>query len=735
MATIKDIAQLAGVSQGTVSNVLNGKGIVSSEKIKLVESAAASLGYTINERAKILRKGKSRVIAVILPNLRFPQYIDFFESFKNYLESVGYSVLLFISEDNPDTEKDILTKIKSAMAMGIAAFSCLPSDSTAYSDAGFSPGEVLFVERDRSYPCNYIGFDYRACGRDLARHALSRNMRSITLVTENILYRNEKDFVEGFSSALASCDTCIVNHVQTDVRRSYKSAFQIFSGNPPDGIIISSFGLAGAMREAMLNFYQDCPTEIITVSPLFSMPEGNFTKYELNYSRLGRVSAETLRNQIKQGHTLERVTLENSGFRKWEPSVSTDIEPERSPKKLHVLTLDSPAAKAMKSLSRIYTQATGIEVIISVFSYEEIHEVLTSMKESSMYDIIRLDVTWLPWFAETLLTPLEEIDRNAPALLSRFVEGLGTHYSHVNGTLYGFPLSPSNQLLFYRKDLFESTVLRRLYQETYKETLKPPKTFREYNRIAEFFTRELNAHSPVTYGSTITLGSTGVAATEFLTRYFARTDRLFSEEGEVLLTGPDAIAALNDLIELRKYVPEQYATWWTNAAQSFAQGEAAMTILYSNFASILIGRDSRVVNKIGFSVVPGANPIMGGGTLGVSKHSAYPKESYEYISWLCNEPLASAMTLLGSVPACRETYENYEIINTYPWLELAKDSFSLSRYRRTPDMEHLRFDERRFLSILGMAVKLAYSGGFSSEEAMSLAQQRFEKEAGEITGA
>ncbi len=48
MATIKDIAHLAGVSQGTVSNVLNGKGIVSSEKIRLVEEVAAQLGYTVS---------------------------------------------------------------------------------------------------------------------------------------------------------------------------------------------------------------------------------------------------------------------------------------------------------------------------------------------------------------------------------------------------------------------------------------------------------------------------------------------------------------------------------------------------------------------------------------------------------------------------------------------------------------------------------------------------------------
>ena len=77
MATIKDIAREAGVSQGTVSNVLNGKGNVSSDKILLVERAAAKLGYTINQRAKTLRKGSSNLLAVILPNIYDQCYTDF----------------------------------------------------------------------------------------------------------------------------------------------------------------------------------------------------------------------------------------------------------------------------------------------------------------------------------------------------------------------------------------------------------------------------------------------------------------------------------------------------------------------------------------------------------------------------------------------------------------------------------------------------------------------------------
>ena len=55
MPTIKDIAQFAGVSQGTVSNVLNKRGNVSTQKIRLVEDAMAQLGYTVNAQARQLR--------------------------------------------------------------------------------------------------------------------------------------------------------------------------------------------------------------------------------------------------------------------------------------------------------------------------------------------------------------------------------------------------------------------------------------------------------------------------------------------------------------------------------------------------------------------------------------------------------------------------------------------------------------------------------------------------------
>ena len=69
MPTIKDIAREAGVSHGTVSNVINGRGNVSVEKIRLVWQAAEKLGYKVNAKAQSLRLGKDRAIAVMLPGI------------------------------------------------------------------------------------------------------------------------------------------------------------------------------------------------------------------------------------------------------------------------------------------------------------------------------------------------------------------------------------------------------------------------------------------------------------------------------------------------------------------------------------------------------------------------------------------------------------------------------------------------------------------------------------------
>ncbi len=265
---------------------------------------------------------------------------------------------------------------------------------------------------------------------------------------------------------------------------------QIFNGPMPQAFFISNYGFAESVKDICLTFYgQDRSPAIYTVSPIFTMPENDFTKYEMNYRQLGKVAAETL---IK-GAPEQNVPPAPS--RCWRAAVSGTGIPillcQEDKKPLNVITLDSPEAYIMRNFSRLYTKKTGTRVNICIYSYDEIYEAFNTLNQSSNFDVLRLDVTWLSWFAEKLLMPLTDIDPAIDRSLGDFLDGTPKHYARVHGSIYTLPSTPSVQILYYRKDLFESPIYNRMYFEQFRAELAPPGTFSEFNRIAAFFTRSV----------------------------------------------------------------------------------------------------------------------------------------------------------------------------------------------------------------------------------------------------
>ena len=727
MVTIKDIAQLAGVSQGTVSNVLNGKANVSSEKIRYVLDAANELGYIPNERAKLLRKGRSNILAVVLPNINAKQYINFYLSFKIYAENHGFSVIQYLTNDDScGSEAKALQDIHSAMTAGIASISCClsPTESNPYLDEKqILTDKVLFVERKPHFTAPYMGFDYEEAGIRFATEAVKQKYSNICLLTGNLELTNEADFYNGFTKTISGSG-CNVNHIQTDSYRKLQNIFQMLSLSAPQAIFISNYGFAENVKDICDTFYQNTNPKLYTISPLFTMPENDFIKYELNYHHLGKNAAKYLISSISNDtpDSISDLTPEAFGIRNW----FTNIIPTPHKSPLNVLTLDSPSAYTMRNLSRMYTQHTGAEVNVIIYSYDEIYEAFKNMGENSIFDVIRLDVTWLPWFANKILQPLDQIDSQISDIFKEFLNGVAAKYSIVDGQIFALPSTPSSMLLYYRRDLFESPVYKRMFMEMYKMPLEVPTTFEEFNRISRFFTKRANPLSPVDYGNTLTLGTTGVVGSEFLARLFSHQENLYDAQGKISLNSKLAIQSLNELIETKAYSDPNYCTWWTNTAECFSRGNVAMSILYNNYASTLLSHSSKIVGKIGYTMVPGGNPVIGGGSLGVSKYSTQPREALSFIKWLCSEPISSAATLLGGISPCKKSYDNYEIINSFPWLNLAKDCFVVAKGNRTPNASSTTFDERQFLNIIGISVKNAYHGIQSPTEALNQAQQYFE---------
>jgi LacI family transcriptional regulator len=97
--TIKDVAQLAGVSQTTVSFVLNGRGSISYEVRERVRAAAAVLGFHPNSQARAIRTGESRTIGLIVPDLRNPFFPELVEAVGGAAQRKGYAMLIGYAND------------------------------------------------------------------------------------------------------------------------------------------------------------------------------------------------------------------------------------------------------------------------------------------------------------------------------------------------------------------------------------------------------------------------------------------------------------------------------------------------------------------------------------------------------------------------------------------------------------------------------------------------------------
>lgn len=726
MVTIKDIAKAAGVAQGTVSNVLNNRGNVSSEKIRRVLEACESLGYVPNERAKQLRSSHPRLLGVLLPDLGAKRHIDFYLSFKAYAEARGYAVRQYLASgvDNFASQETVHHKILKDGFPGVAVF----AGGEYLMRTPLSEGaKVVYAEHRPAFSAQYIGFDYERAGREIAQAVERDNHSRVVLLTGGLGSSSDAEFCQGFCTTIKR-DRIRLTCIQTDRRSEHLGILQYPDVTRADAIVCSRLELAQTVRNLLSTFTTRALPDLYTLSPIFTLPEGDFKKYELNYRLLGHAAAQNLIGQLEGDGTLPHGTLDNTGFRSWNPRVITS--PAAHP--INVVTLDSPSAYNMRDISKLYTRQTGVPVNITIYSYDETYEIFNNMRESAVFDVIRMDVTWFSFFARKILRPMAEIDPDAENDLRAFLPGTVRPYCYDGDTLYAFPSSPSTQLLFYRSDLFSNGMYRRMYQERYGCELTVPRTFEEYNRIAAFFTRALNPESPVEFGSTLTLGSTAVACSEYLARLFSLQENLYDDQGQVRLGTSNYVRALELLLKIRDCSDPNYSAWWRNTASAFADGQTAMAIMYNNYASPLVEYRSRVRDSVGYAAMPGGRPLIGGGCIGVSRFTDQPQQALNFIRWYCSEPIASANAFMGSVSPCAASYENYEIVNMYPWLREIPGSFAAAQGRRTPPGLEFPFDERRFMSIIGMAVKNAYSGALPPQQAMDYAQKLFDEQFGAI---
>jgi LacI family transcriptional regulator len=102
--TIKHIAELAGVSSAAVSKALNDHSDISDETKKRILEICKEVGYTPNEIARSLAKGRSNMIGLLIPDITSPIYSEIFKGLDLQAQEYGYS--LFLCDTNRDIEAE-----------------------------------------------------------------------------------------------------------------------------------------------------------------------------------------------------------------------------------------------------------------------------------------------------------------------------------------------------------------------------------------------------------------------------------------------------------------------------------------------------------------------------------------------------------------------------------------------------------------------------------------------------
>lgn len=122
MTTIRDVARLAGVSLGTVSNVLNELPTVSEENRERVERAIAQLGYRRNQAASQLRSNRSNAIGLVIPDITNPFYPEVARGVDDAAQKAQYNVFLCNKDRSIQKEEDAIEALLSKNVDGILLF-------------------------------------------------------------------------------------------------------------------------------------------------------------------------------------------------------------------------------------------------------------------------------------------------------------------------------------------------------------------------------------------------------------------------------------------------------------------------------------------------------------------------------------------------------------------------------------------------------------------------------------
>jgi DNA-binding LacI/PurR family transcriptional regulator len=202
--SIKDVAVLAGVSVGTVSNVLNRPEVVAATTRQRVLDAITTLGYVRNDSARQLRAGLSRTIAMVVLDIANPFFTDVVRGAEQATDRASVALMLFSSGEDASRERRQLQHIEEQRVLG-TLITPVDDGPDSYLEQLIRRGMpvVLVDRRSRQSGRCSVAVDDLMGGRMAGAHLLEQGHRRLSFVGGPTTLGQVHDRHRGFGAALA----------------------------------------------------------------------------------------------------------------------------------------------------------------------------------------------------------------------------------------------------------------------------------------------------------------------------------------------------------------------------------------------------------------------------------------------------------------------------------------------------------------------------------------------------
>jgi len=287
MATVRDVAKLAGVSPITVSRVINNAGYISQETRGRVEEAIRQLGYVPNTLARSLRLRQTNTLALVLTDITNPFWTTVARSVEDAASDAGFNVILCNTDESEIEQEKYLNVLLQKRVDGVLL---VPVRCTRETVQFIQSQNVPLVVIDRHIPgveIDSVRCDSEGGGYALVHLMLGQGHRRIAMLSGPQGVSSADDRVAGYRRALAEAGLDHQNELIFYGEFNQQSGYEMMqktldAGPRPTAIFAANnfitMGAFKAVRDAGLKVpedmalvgFDDLPVDLI-IDPFFTV--------------------------------------------------------------------------------------------------------------------------------------------------------------------------------------------------------------------------------------------------------------------------------------------------------------------------------------------------------------------------------------------------------------------------------------------------------------------------------